>query len=994
MANKRNISKQNLNNMSIKDLRRLDRQLSSRIRRPKGTRPLGERSTTTVPIQYDSNQSIQGFQFDIEGVTVTGAFGGEAATIPMMVYVSGNFIMGFSFTGQSIPPGSGILTNLLVVEDDVSNACVVDNVDLVFIDETINQYVPTIENCLELVYTGTDVPIGYFSLRPAQGPEVYYHDILWNCADLHLPPPESIYFYNWWGDIFNTPTQPSDILMSGWNYQYEATLYTISDYSGLVCATVFPDECAQGGDGSSCFDSDGENNAVWTCPEEDRCSALPLPPVYDGIINIWGDLSWVGFPMAGGDCDDSCPTWDPQFHDAPWSDNEPWWQDCDTHTGTCCQMWEEDKPAYKCIKGGGPGAIALPGVKPLLPCPPHIDCPEGQMWRESTCSCEIPGCTFPTACNYNPDATLNNWICLFPECPVFTGDITCECNCEGDQWDECGECNGDGPSIECWDGSFVCNESDCSEEVVPEAILSLSGLNEENGTFEVRLSNTEDVYGFQLNLSNITITDVYGGRAAENGFLLSFAETTSSILGVSFEGNIVPVGSGVLFYVSYSNISGAVCINDPIVGGETNLEDPAEMNLDTIVEGGCIKIKTSPSLPPCPPHLDCPSGQMWDENTCSCVSVFAIEVDGCTNNTACNYNPDATRDDGSCWYPECLVFTDPGCGPGSDCDCNESEWDDCGVCGGQCFPTTDFVESCFQCWDGSLVCNETDCPSPPMDGCTDEEACNSNPDATQDDGSCWYAIAPCTCIDGEGAVDSDGDGICDTIDDCIGIVDQCGVCNGPGAIYECGCYDVDIECWDGSFVCNGSDCPNEPPNEAIELIYCGDFACGDTPGNIGWTENDLMVHEIENNKLKLRNDYYGYTYYGTGITTGCEYEFKFQVLDHITLSEGRTISLANDLISIHECGYPCDSDYDIFRGMHFDSNSNQHLYSNEFNDGTLYFMKGYYPNDIDESIQSITFTPTDSTIFVTVAYHRHFNTLGTTFYVDNFSLRKVNPSCG
>ena len=34
--------------------------------------------------------------------------------------------------------------------------------------------------------------------------------------------------------------------------------------------------------------------------------------------------------------------------------------------------------------------------------------------------------------------------------------------------------------------------------------------------------------------------------------------------------------------------------------------------------------------------------------------------------------------------------------------------------------------------------------------------------------------------------DSDGDGICDDVDDCDGIYDLCGVCNGPGPIYDCG----------------------------------------------------------------------------------------------------------------------------------------------------------------------------------------------------------------
>ena len=46
-------------------------------------------------------------------------------------------------------------------------------------------------------------------------------------------------------------------------------------------------------------------------------------------------------------------------------------------------------------------------------------------------------------------------------------------------------------------------------------------------------------------------------------------------------------------------------------------------------------------------------------------------------------------------------------------------------------------------------------------------------------------------------VDADSDGICDDNDDCSGVVDECGICNGPGAIYECGCFEIpeaDCDC--------------------------------------------------------------------------------------------------------------------------------------------------------------------------------------------------------
>jgi hypothetical protein len=69
-----------------------------------------------------------------------------------------------------------------------------------------------------------------------------------------------------------------------------------------------------------------------------------------------------------------------------------------------------------------------------------------------------------------------------------------------------------------------------------------------------------------------------------------------------------------------------------------------------------------------------------DNGTCD------FSCNGCTLPAACNYNPDATIDDGSC------VFDD-----------------DCGVCGGD-----------------NSTCG----------GCTNPDACNYDPNATIDDGSC------------------------------------------------------------------------------------------------------------------------------------------------------------------------------------------------------------------------------------------------------------------
>ena len=83
------------------------------------------------------------------------------------------------------------------------------------------------------------------------------------------------------------------------------------------------------------------------------------------------------------------------------------------------------------------------------------------------------------------------------------------------------------------------------------------------------------------------------------------------------------------------------------------------------------------------------------------VTEFCIggDISGCTDEVACNYNPFATTDDGSCYYIDDEYY---------DCDGN-----------------------CYNDLDGDGVCDGNE-----VAGCTDPEAVNYNPDATDDDGSC------------------------------------------------------------------------------------------------------------------------------------------------------------------------------------------------------------------------------------------------------------------
>jgi hypothetical protein len=92
-------------------------------------------------------------------------------------------------------------------------------------------------------------------------------------------------------------------------------------------------------------------------------------------------------------------------------------------------------------------------------------------------------------------------------------------------------------------------------------------------------------------------------------------------------------------------------------------------------------------------------------------------------------------------------------------------------------------------FDGDGICDEFE-----VTGCTYEEACNYDSDATDDDGSCTYAAAGFAC-NGECLFDEDNDGVCDQ-NEITGCQDEsacnyaatatdAGYCDYPETNYDC-----------------------------------------------------------------------------------------------------------------------------------------------------------------------------------------------------------------
>ena len=235
------------------------------------------------------------------------------------------------------------------------------------------------------------------------------------------------------------------------------------------------------------------------------------------------------------------------------------------------------------------------------------------------------------------------------------------------------------------------------------------------------------------------------------------------------------------------------------------------------------------------------------------------EVDGCTNPFACNYNAAATDDDGSCLTEDAIGVCGGDCPADADGD---GICDDVDDCVGSSTPVASAMGPARSMTAGALafpletaIAMETSStpsasvagpalPTPmAMASATMRKSmaaptplpATTTLQATDDDGSCLTEDAISVC-GGDCPADADGDGICDDVDDCVGSLDACGVCNGPGEIYDCGCSGIpagDCDC-DGNQLdalgeCGGS-CPADTDGDGVcddaEVDGCTNpFAC-------------------------------------------------------------------------------------------------------------------------------------------------------------------------
>lgn len=252
---------------------------------------------------------------------------------------------------------------------------------------------------------------------------------------------------------------------------------------------------------------------------------------------------------------------------------------------------------------------------------------------DAVCGCAgvpvVNGCTDPTACNYDATANVDDGSCDLVSCVGCADPAACNYGGAGITQDD-GSCFSVGDICDDGDAATVNDtvQGDCS--CAGEAIVF--GCTDENACNYDPAANTLDG-----SCANPTDTCDDGDAATVND-------------------------------VYQADCS---CAGEAIVLGCTN---PDATNFDPLAntdDGSCI-IEGCTDDTACNYNMDANSDDgscFFEGDACDdglettfmdsyvdCVCVGVVIVNGCTDDTACNYNENANNDDGTCCFDNCLVI--------------------------------------------------------------------------------------------------------------------------------------------------------------------------------------------------------------------------------------------------------------------------------------------------------------------------------------------------
>jgi len=437
----------------------------------------------------------------------------------------------------------------------------------------------------------------------------------------------------------------------------------------------------------------------------------------------------------------------------------------------------------------------------------------------------VLGCTDVNACNFDAAATQDDSTCFNTGDPCDDGDA----NTNNDVYVDCTTCAGIAP--------VTCPAS----AKINEFHYDNAG-SDVNEFVEIALPAGSDPTQVQVDLYNGSNGTTY------DAIVLSSAEFVSSDGTLDYYvWNVIPQNGNDGIAVScldgtqyqFITYEGAFMATDGpfagVMGVDIGVEEPSDaLETNSIMCNGTGTFFTNCTADP---------GVANDLSTC------VADVTGCTDANACNFDMNATADDGSCFsvgdacddgdantdgdvYVDCTtcqgsIIQVPGCTDATACNFDMNATVDDGTCfsvgdacdDGDANTNDDVYVDCATC-QGSII---------QVSGCTDATACNFDMNATVDDGTC-FSVGD-SCDDGDANTNDDVYVDCATcqgsIDPITGCTDACADNYDPAATEDdgsCNPYDdtCNQDCNLGSFGGTWDTTTCGCINETIAVSGCTD----------------------------------------------------------------------------------------------------------------------------------------------------------------------------
>ena len=472
---------------------------------------------------------------------------------------------------------------------------------------------------------------------------------------------------------------------------------------------------------------------------------------------------------------------------------------------------------------------------------------------------EVMGCTDSLACTYSDLATEDDNSCLyFDSCGECGGNDNCAVFIEADLTIFVDSTLvSDSEALE----SFENNFEDLMETQLglPDGCVEVIQINFlSRGDIEIEIVYTitlteEEIQETEID-PNLTPEEIISELIEEISVFededvfedIEFIEgcTNSQACNFNIEANIeaecfVPEGCDVCsgetndgsgFILTNDSDGDGVCDIDEIIGCTDDLACNYDATSTTDTDNSLCIFATGCDT--CSGETD-GTGAIVDNDIDDDGVCSSDEIIGCTDDLACNYDatPTTDTDNSLCIFSVgCETCSGEQDGTGfiidNDLDddgvCNNDETIGCTdelACNYDATPTTDSdntlcnystdLDQCAICsgaTDGSgyILNNDIDndgvCNQDEVEGCISLSACNYNDLATDDDGSCIYAVPQYNC-DGECIFDSDNDGICNLFE-VLGCTDSTYLEYDESATEENGsCQTLIVEgCLDNSYL--------------------------------------------------------------------------------------------------------------------------------------------------------------------------------------------------